>query len=96
LNRHCFVREKTIIVNIMIDFTDYIARLTEFVGSSGTILSYRKGNSSLNDAPIILGTVAFSILVLVQTLTDANPIGRCLRFWKQLSEQVSVVVCRLH
>ena len=31
-------------------------------------------------------------LAVVQLFTGADPIGRCLRFWKQLAAQVSVLL----
>lgn len=59
--------------------------------ANNTLLQGVEKNSG--SIAIVLGT-GVGAITLVQLFTSADPVGRCARFWKQLSSQVSFkVVC---
>jgi hypothetical protein len=40
-----------------------------------------------NNAPVIAAGASLAALAILQLGTSANPVGRCLRFYRQLSAQ---------
>ena len=44
------------------------------------------------DRAYVAAGATVASLAVVQLFTGADPVGRCLRFWKQLAAQVSRVV----
>jgi hypothetical protein len=69
----------------MVDLAEFAASFNEIIG--GYVATRRE---TVKGSPAILGAVVFSAVFVTQILTDANPIGRCIQFWRQLSNQVSI------
>ena len=52
------------------------------------LTSDRSSNSRAADSALIGAGVVASGVLVAQLFTPADPIGKCLRFWRQLGAQV--------
>jgi len=61
------------------------------MGRFGDVLLFptTSSNNPGRDLPIIAASGVVASVLAVQLITPADPIGRCIRFWKQLNAHVS-------
>lgn len=75
----------------MTDYSDIFTKLSAVVVDSVGKLKFQSNggiDSSKNDVTIVIGTATLLTLMATQLLTEADPVGRCYRFWRQLANQV--------
>jgi hypothetical protein len=74
------------LIDIMVEFGELLNQLNEALGKS--IGSSRSVRNTTNDTPLVVSSVALLSVLAVQLFTEADPIGKSVRFFRQLSAQV--------
>jgi hypothetical protein len=71
----------------MVDFADFLNQFNKSLADSlGS--TKRSLRNTPNDTPLIITSVTLFSVLAVQFFTDADPIGKSVRFFRQLSAQV--------